>query len=150
MLGTSPAATACQQRRHRRRSAFARRRHVPAAKRHGLRRIGFVEGRVSAANERKSLLDRVVPWPPRWQQRRGGSPPRTTRVGHHRADVTEHGIDDGPGRLDRVLLGEQPALTVERGPDEPVVRTHVLAWMLGEREFLRLWPPAGARLLADQ
>src|SRR5487761_1401479 len=31
MLGTSPAATACQQRRHRRRSAIARRRHIPAA-----------------------------------------------------------------------------------------------------------------------
>src|SRR5216683_3675323 len=47
MLGTSPAATACQQRRHRRRSAFSRRRHIPAAQRHGLRRIGFVEGRAS-------------------------------------------------------------------------------------------------------
>jgi hypothetical protein len=75
--------------------------------------------------------------------------PAAPLVGMDRNHVAEHGIDDPPSRLDRVLGGEQPALPAERGADEPVVGAHVGAGVFGEPEFLGLGQPTRAGLLAD-
>ena len=77
-------------------------------------------------------------------------PPAAPGVGVHRDHVPEHGVDDPPGRLHRVLRSEQPALPVERGADEPVVGEHVGAGVFGEVELLGLGQPARTGLLADQ
>src|SRR5262249_19694920 len=74
---------------------------------------------------------RVVPGVPVGQQPVGllGTP-AALGVGVHRHHVTEHRIHDLPGVLDGVLPGEQPALIVERGADQPVIRALVAAGLL--------------------
>ena len=98
----------------------------------------------------RDLSDRVVPGLVRRQQRARVRSPAAASVGNHRAHVAEYGIDDPPGGLHRVLLGEQPALAVESGADKPVVGAHVRPGMLGEGKFLHLRLPAATRLLPHQ
>src|SRR5262252_5866860 len=94
---------------------------------------------------------RVVPGVPVGEQPVGLlRAPGTLGVGVDGHGVAEHRVDDLPGVLDGVLPGEQPALVVQRGADQPVVGTLVAAGLLGERQFLRLGLPAGPRLLAGQ
>src|SRR5487761_1574630 len=113
MLGTSPAATACQQRRNRRRSAFARRRHVPAAKRHGLRRIGFVEGRVSWPPPGwrrwagRLLLALPLAALAGWAQHRGYAHPELALI-EHRASL----VRSGGASLAGIRYGYPPLATV--------------------------------------
>src|SRR5215468_6641298 len=94
---------------------------------------------------------RVVPGVPVGEQPVGllGTP-AALGVGVDRHDVTEHRVDDLPGVLDGVLPGEQPALIVERGSDQPVVGALVAAGLLRERQFFGLRLPAGPRLLARE
>ena len=94
---------------------------------------------------------RVVPGVPIGQQPVGllGTP-AALGVGVDRRGVAEHRVHDLPGGLDGVLPGEQPALPVQRGADQPVVGALVTAGPLGERQVLHLRLPAGARLLARQ
>src|SRR5262249_30143565 len=75
-------------------------------------------------------------------------PPGALGVGVHRHHVTEHRVDDLPGVLDGVLAGEQPALVVECGADQPVIRALVGPGLLRERQILGLRLPPRPRLLA--
>src|SRR3954451_18385033 len=74
--------------------------------------------------------------------------PAAPRVRLHRDHVAEHRIDDPPGGLDRLLLGEQPALPGQRGADQPVVGAHAGSRLLGERQVFGLGDPGHTRLLA--
>jgi hypothetical protein len=76
--------------------------------------------------------------------------PAAPWVGVDRDHVAEHRVDDPPGRFDRGLRGEQPALAVQRGADEPVVGAQVGAGLFGEPEVLDGWLPADAGFLAHQ
>src|SRR5215467_8538123 len=94
---------------------------------------------------------RVVPCVPVGQQPVGLlRPPGTLGVGVDRRYVAEHRVHDLPRGLHGVLAGEQPALVVQRGADQPVVGPLVAAGLLGERQVLRLGLPPGARLFAGQ
>jgi hypothetical protein len=57
--------------------------------------------------------------------------------------VAEHWVDDLPGRLDGVLVGEQPPVPVQSGADEPVIGTDVGSGLLGEGELFWLRLPPG-------
>src|SRR5690242_10001966 len=59
--------------------------------------------------------------------------PAALGVGVDGRGVAEDRVDDLPGVLDGVLPGEQPALVVERGADQPVVGALVAAGLLRER-----------------
>ena len=48
-------------------------------------------------------------------------PRNRAAYGHQRADFAQDRVDDPPGRVDRVLLGEQPALAAQGCADQPVV-----------------------------
>src|SRR5262249_5083470 len=75
----------------------------------------------------------VVPGVPVGQQpvRLLGAP-AALGVGVDWRGVTEHRVDDLPGRLDGVLLGEQPALALQGGADQLVVGALVAAGPLVE------------------
>src|SRR5215813_5157880 len=65
-------------------------------------------------------------------------------------DVAEYRVHDLPGRLDRVLPGEQPPLPVKGRADQLVVGAHIAAGPLGEGQVVHLGlrrPPAGEAAL---
>src|SRR5690348_5286234 len=94
---------------------------------------------------------RVVPGVPVGEQAvRFLGPPGAPGVRVHGHGIAEHRVHDLPRRLDSVLPGEQPALVVERGADQPVVGALIAARLLRERQFFGLWLPAGPRLLARE
>src|ERR1700728_145894 len=80
------------------------------------------------------------------RQQAGGliGTPAAPGIGVHGTHVAEHRVDDPPGRFDRGLRGEQPALPVEGGADEPVVGAQVVAGVLGELKILDGGLPADA------
>src|SRR6185437_5305268 len=59
-------------------------------------------------------------------------------------------VHDLPGILDGLLAGEQPALPVQRGTDQPVIRPLVATRPLREGQLLHLRLPADTRLLARE
>src|SRR5215471_14457169 len=94
---------------------------------------------------------RVVPGVPVGEQPVGFlGAPAALGVGVDGRGVAEYWVHDLPGGLDRVLPGEQPALVVERGTDQPVVGALVGPGLLRERQFFGLRLPARAWLFARE